>query len=75
MGNFKLPSGKSATSMTYNMQGFFEQCCENYSELAGGNVRFKRVSTPFLVEDSKDGAAGTPAATGPVVEYPWSLHT
>ncbi len=75
MGTFKLPSGKLATSMTYNMQGFFEQCCETYSELAGGNVRFKKVSTPFLVEDSKDGPAGTPAATGPVVEWPWCLHT
>ena len=29
----------------------------------------------FLVEDSKDGPAGTPAAKGPVVECPWCLHT
>ncbi len=75
MGSFKLPSGKLATSMTYNMEGFLVQCTERYTELAGGNVRFKKVSTPFLVEDAKDGPAGTPAAKGPVVECPWCLHT
>ncbi len=54
MGKFKLPSGKVATSMTYNMESFLIQCTERYNELAGGNVRFKKVPTPFLVEDAKD---------------------
>ena len=75
MGTFKLPTGKLATSVSYNMEGFLIQCCDKYSELAGGQVRFKKVATPFLIEDSKDGPAGTPAAKGPVVECPWCLHT
>jgi hypothetical protein len=75
MGKFKLPSGKVATSMTYNMENFLIQCTERYNDLAGGNVRFKKVPTPFLVEDAKDGPAGTPAAKGPCCECPWCLHT
>ena len=75
MGKFKLPSGKVATSMTYNMESFLIQCTARYNELSGGNVRFKKVPTPFLIEDAKDGPAGTPAAKGPCCECPWCLHT
>ena len=38
-------------------------------------MRFKQVPTPFLVEDAKDGPAGTPAAKGLCCECPWCLHT
>ena len=38
---------KPVNVMEYNMKGFLQQCLDRYVELAGGNVTFKRVSTPF----------------------------
>mgnify|MGYP002810278831 CR=1 FL=1 len=48
---------------------------QRYVELAGPNVRMKVVPTPFLVEDSGNGPAGAPCATGPISECPWCAHT
>ena len=38
---------KPVTLVTYDMTGFLKQCLDRYVELAGGNVQFKKVSTPF----------------------------
>ena len=38
---------KPVTLVTYDMTGFLKQCLDKYVELAGGNVQFKKVSTPF----------------------------
>ena len=38
---------KPVNTMEYNMKGFLQQCLDRYVELAGGNVKFKNVSTPF----------------------------
>src|SRR5262249_49554451 len=35
LGSVVLPSGKVATSMTYNMQNFLESCVALYRDLAG----------------------------------------
>jgi hypothetical protein len=61
VGKFKLPGGKLATFLIYNMESSMHSCVQKYVELAGGNVRLKKVPTPFLTEDSKDGPAGRPA--------------
>jgi hypothetical protein len=39
VGIFKVPGGKLATSLTYNVESFLDSCVQNYDELAGGNVR------------------------------------
>ena len=38
---------KPVTVVTYGMTGFLQQCLDRCVELAGGNVKFKKVSTPF----------------------------
>ena len=38
---------KPVTVVTYDMTGFLQQCLDRYIELAGGNIQFKKVSTPF----------------------------
>ena len=43
---------KNGTKMTYDMRDFMVACCERYTELVGGDVKFKPASTPFLQEDS-----------------------
>ena len=36
------------TLVTYDMTGFLQQCLDRYVELAGGDVKFKKVSTPLI---------------------------
>ena len=38
---------KPVTLVTYDMTGFLKQCLDRYVELAGGDIQFKKVSTPF----------------------------
>ena len=38
---------KPVTLVTCDMTGFLKQCLDRYVELVGGNVQFKKVSTPF----------------------------
>ncbi len=70
-----MPDGSVASSVSYNMESFWDSCVQRYIELAGPTVRMKVVPTPFLVEDSGKGPAGAPCATGPVAECPWCAHT
>ena len=41
------PHRGMATMVTYNMEAFLESCVQRYVELAGGDVRLKKVATPF----------------------------
>ena len=77
VGTIKLPSGRMATSMTYNMEEFLTSCVDRYLELAGGNaVRLRTVATPFLPDDPKQGASGAPYTRGDkMLECPWCRHT
>ena len=38
---------KNVNTVEYDMRQFFQQCIDRYVELAGPNVKFKKVSTPF----------------------------
>ena len=38
---------KPVTLVTYDMIGFLKTLLDRYVELAGGNIQFKKVSTPF----------------------------
>jgi hypothetical protein len=77
VGKITLPSGRIATSMTYNMEEFLTSCVDRYLELAGGgDVRLRNVATPFLVDDPKLGPSGAPSTDGAdMVECPWCKHT
>ena len=38
---------KNVNTVEYDMRQFLQQCLDRYVELAGPNVKFKKVSTPF----------------------------
>ena len=38
---------KNVNTVKYDMKQFLQQCIDRYVELAGPNVKFKKVSTPF----------------------------
>ena len=38
---------KNVNTVEYDMRQFLQQCIDRYIELAGPNVKFKKVSTPF----------------------------
>ena len=38
---------KNVNTVEYDMKQFLQQCIDRYVELAGPNVKFKKVSTPF----------------------------
>ena len=38
---------KNVNAVEYDMRQFLQQCIDRYVELAGQNVKFKKVSTPF----------------------------
>ena len=69
----KLPSGKMATSMTYDMEEFLDSCVAKYVELAGPGTKVKPYATPFFQEDHKESPAGAPGV-GPVQDCPWRCH-
>ena len=56
------------------MRFYADACIDRYKELAG-YVKIKNVPTPCLEEDPKEGPAGKPSATGPVLECTWCEHT
>ena len=62
--------GKSYTTMTYNMEEFLDSCLAKYTEVAGGNVKFKHVPTPFLDDFVKKGPCA-PSGDGIWHERPW----
>ena len=62
--------GKSYTTMTYNMEEFLDSCLAKYTEVAGGNVKFKHVPTPFLDDFVKKGPRA-PSGDGIWHECPW----
>ena len=68
-------NGKTARTMTYNMEDFLKSCVERYVELAGTSARIKNVTTPFLTEDQNTSPQGAPCAKGPHVECPWCKHS
>ena len=47
----KLPSGRLATAMTYDMEDFLSSCVQKYVELAGPGTKVKPYSTPFFQDD------------------------
>ena len=61
VGTFKLPGGKLATSLTYNMESFMDSCVQKYVELARGNVRLKKV--PIFSSGRFERWAGWQAGT------------
>ena len=38
---------KNVNTVEYDMRQFLQQCIDRYVELAGPNVKFKKVATPF----------------------------
>ena len=38
---------KNVNTVEYDMRQFLQQCIGRYVELAGPNVKFKKVATPF----------------------------
>ena len=70
----KLPSGKKATTTTYDMEDFLKSCIDKYKEAVGPKVSLRSYSTPFLAEDHRDSPAGAPGSS-PVRECPWCFHT
>ena len=68
-------NGKTARTMSYNMEDFLKSCADRYLELAGNNVKMKTVATPFLAEDQNASPQGAPCSTGPHHERPWCKHT
>jgi hypothetical protein len=46
-----LPDKMTARAVTYDMEFFLEQCMARYVQVAGGDVHFKEVKTPFLPDD------------------------
>ena len=69
----RLPSGRMATVMEYDMEDFLISCVDKFKELAG--VKDVRpCPTPFITETHEHSPAGR-AGTGPCVECPWCKHT
>ena len=75
-GRVKLPNGGEATTMTYDMQEFFESCVESYLTLTGlTKDKLREVPTPFLPEDHRESPAGAPVEGEDPMECPWCKHT
>ena len=73
-GRVRLPGGRFATTMVYNMEEFLRNAVERYKKLAGPSWKIKTVATPFLEEDqTKSPQGGSP--DGKVTECPWCKHT
>ena len=74
-GRVKLPNGGEATTMTYDMQEFFESCVESYLTLTGlTKDKLREVPTPFLPEDHRESPAGAPVEGEDPMECPWCKH-
>ena len=73
-GQFTMLDGGVATSVSYNMENFWDSCVQRYKDLAGPNVRIKEVPTPFLVEDSEKGLLALLARQG-TLPSALRLHT
>ena len=73
-GTIKLPNGRLATTMTYNMEDFLDSCVDKYVELAGPGTTVKPCPTPFLQDDHRESPAGAPGE-GPGQDCPWCKHT
>jgi hypothetical protein len=75
----KLPDGKTANAVVYNMEDYLTSCVDRYhdmcKETTGKNVVLKVVPTPFTHEDQKESDAGRPNMPGPCSECPWCKHT
>ena len=59
---------KNVNTVEYDMRQFLQQCIDRYVELAGPNVKFKKVSTPFPddkiarpIHGRSRSSGGTPA--------------
>ena len=74
VNTIKLPSGRLATAMTYNMEEFLESCVNKYIELAGPGTKIKPYPTPFFQDDHRESPAGAPGH-GPVQECPYCCST
>ena len=75
LGSIRLPDGKVATSLSYDMGSFLKKAVQKYLDLAGPNAKLRHVDTPFLVEDQMQSQQGAPAAKGACVECPGCKHT
>ncbi len=62
-------------SLTYDMSDFFESRVARYVNGAGGDVKLKHVTTPFLKEDANDHVAAQPIASAKRVDCPWCSHS
>ena len=62
--------GKRYRTMTYNMEEFIDSCLAKYTEVCGGEVKFKKVPTPFLDDTIKRGPCA-PSGDGEWHECPW----
>ena len=62
--------GKVYRTVTYTMEEFIDSCLAKYQEVCGGEVKFKKVPTPFLDDLVKTGPCA-PSGDGDWQECPW----
>ena len=74
-GTVRLPDGKVATSLSYDMGSFLKKAVQKYLALAGPGTTFRHVETPFLPEDQAQSPQGAPVGKGACVECPGCKHT
>ena len=58
VSSIKLPLGRIATTMTYDVEDLLKSCKQRYLEVAGKQVTLRNYATPFLTEDHR----GSPAS-------------
>ena len=63
-GTVRLPDGKVATSLSYDMGSFLKKAVQKYLALAGPGTTLKHVETPFLPEDQAQSPQGAPVGKG-----------
>ena len=76
-GTKVLSDGSKVTTMTYDMEPFFQSCIDKYLNLArdcGFTANLRIVATPFLAEDHRDSPQGKPSHEGAAIYCPACRH-
>ena len=70
----RLPNGKMAIAVRYNMESYLQNTAKRFVKMAGEGTTLKFAATPFLVEDHKESPQGG-SPEGQFQECPWRKHT
>ena len=76
-GSKTLADGSVVTTMTYDMESFFQSCVDKYLTLAREYefaANMKKVPTPFVTEDHRDSPQGKPSHEGATMFCPECRH-